>query len=117
MQVRLRKRVLPDLPGSIALFLLQGRLEPTFIYDGLIVIKIFEGFSKNYCYIMMILKTCFSGVTRYNYFIKYMLAGQRNLSKENLSEKELEISCHQEKAPAMDVRKEGMDGKDGREDG
>lgn len=38
---------------------------------------------------MMILKTCFSGVIRYNYFIKYM-AGQRNLLKENLSEKELE---------------------------
>lgn len=38
---------------------------------------------------MMILKPCFSGVIRYNYFIKYM-AGQRNLLKENLSEKKLE---------------------------
>ena len=51
--------------------------------------KDFRGVSKNYCYIMLILKTCFSVVTRYNYFIKYM-AGQRNLWKENLSEKELE---------------------------
>ena len=40
--------------------------------DDFIVIKIVERVFKNYYYIMKILKTCFSGVTRYNYFIKYL---------------------------------------------